>query len=214
MGREAQVRAEWRGASGAVKALLESQELILRGAIRARIPRADITAVHAAGQRLVLDCDGERLVLEFGVEAGAESGGDAERGAAAAVRWRTALLTPPPSLASKLGVDPEHPAYPLGVLDDAALREALLGATVSEPGRAASILAVIENAAAVAAALEVSASWPELPLWCVYPKGASGPVTGAELREELRALGYIDTKSSAVSDRLTATRYVRRSGGA
>jgi len=206
MGREAQLRAEWRGESGPTKALLESRELILRGAVRARIPRESISSVEIRGAGLILRCGGETLMLDFGAaDASHGTGGDA-----AARRWRTALLTPAPSLASKLGVDAEHPAYVVGALDDAELQRALAGATVADPAGAGSIVAVIEDDAGMSAAVELSAALPALPLWCVYPKGSAAAVTGAEVREELRARGYIDTKSSAVSDRLTATRYVHR----
>ena len=90
MGREARAIAAWRGQTAQVKALLESHEIVLRGGIRARIPRSDVTAVATVGGRLDLLAAGEPLVLTLGEpEAG---------------KWAAALLRPPPSLADKLGV--------------------------------------------------------------------------------------------------------------
>ena len=62
------------------------------------------------------------------------------------------------------------------------------------------------------AAVTLAASAPRLALWCVYPKGRTSPVGDAVVRAYLRQRGYIDSKSSAISDRLTATRYARTKG--
>ena len=51
MGRESDAWLGYNGASGAGKILLESTEIILRGAVRARIPRSAITSrsrIHPA----------------------------------------------------------------------------------------------------------------------------------------------------------------------
>jgi hypothetical protein len=49
MGREAEGHALWRGASGAVKALLESDAIILRGEVRGRLPRAGLMGWRIGG---------------------------------------------------------------------------------------------------------------------------------------------------------------------
>jgi hypothetical protein len=64
---------------------------------------------------------------------------------------------------------------------------------LNTPGDLANAFALAEDA-------------PDLPLWCVYPKGKS-TVSDAVVRDYLRGRGYIDSKSCAVSARLTATRY-------
>ena len=48
-----------------------------------------------------------------------------------------------------------------------------------------------------------------LPLWTVYPKGKAGQFGDTAIRTALRDAGWRDTKSCAVSERLTATRYNR-----
>lgn len=216
MGREAQVCAEWQGATGRARALLESQELILRGEIRARIPRAGIVDVRVTGSRLTLSSAGETLALHFGFDAQTDGGpvaaGRAAGGAGAveAQKWATALVTPPPTLAQKLGVDPEHLAYLLGDAGEGPLRDALAGATTERLAEAALIVAVLEQPGQLERAADLAESAPGLPLWCLYAKGGVGAVTDASVREALRARGFVDTKASAVSARLTATRYSRR----
>ncbi|HEX7659236.1 MAG TPA: hypothetical protein VF444_07125 [Pseudonocardiaceae bacterium] len=194
MGRETVTTAEWRGARAEVRALLESQEIILRGAIRARIPRSDVNAVTVSGDELRVMAGDEPLVLALG--------------ASEAASWASALRKPPPSLAEKLGVSTAKPAYVWGSPDDQSLREALVGAVTDKPTDASVIVAVIADEADLDAIFALARSAPNLPLWCVYPKGRGGP--DAVIRDYLRSRGYVDTKTSAVSDRLTAMRYKRR----
>ncbi len=111
MGREALATVDWQGQTAEVKALLKSQEIILRRAIRPRIPRSEITDVKVEGDRLCLLATGEPLTLTPGAtEAG---------------KWAVVLLKPPPSLAEKLGISAQKRAYVTGPLDDEALRSAL-----------------------------------------------------------------------------------------
>lgn len=196
MGREARAIADWRGQTAQVKALLESHEIVLRGGIRARIPRSDVTAVATVGGRLDLLAAGEPLVLTLGEpEAG---------------KWAAALLRPPPSLADKLGVSTSKRAFVTGSLADGTLRAALAGATTEALSDATLIVAVLEREADLDAAFAVAESAPHLAIWCVYPKGSVSSVGDSQVRNYLRERGYIDSKTSAVSDRLTATRYVLR----
>ncbi|WP_298443399.1 hypothetical protein [Gordonia sp. (in: high G+C Gram-positive bacteria)] len=243
MGREAIGTATWRGATAEVKVLLESQDLILRGGIRARLPRAGISDVVADGERVRVRVNGEPLVLILGEpEAG---------------RWAEALLKAPPTLAEKLGISAATPARVRGVADHArraahpgapppprrplrppppppvasprprrrapraggggpphdALRAALAGAETEMVGEASALVAVLHDATDLDAAVAVAETVPDLPVWFVYPKGTSGPIGGETVRARLRERGYIDSKTSAVSDRFTATRYRRRTIG-
>lgn len=71
-----------------VKALLESDTLILRGELRARLPFAGLDGVEAAVGRLTLRQDGEPIILELGPSA---------------ERWAPKIRNPP-TLLDKLGV--------------------------------------------------------------------------------------------------------------
>lgn len=188
MGREAIVEAIAGDEAGAVKALLEARELILRGAIRRRYAKAAMHAVRAEAAALRFVCEGEAVALHLG---------DAE-----AARWAAAILKPLPDLRTKL--DLKGPALFVGSCDDPALEAALAGARTDDAGAASSIIARIDTAADLAAALAVDA---RLPIWAVYPKGKAATFGDSAIRETLRAAGYRDTKACAVSDRLTATRY-------
>ena len=84
MGREARVRADVGSEAGEVKALLESQELILRGEIRRRFSKAAMTDVAADGDTLRFIFAGETVRLHLGSKV--------------AQAWAKAIATMPPSL--------------------------------------------------------------------------------------------------------------------
>ena len=71
MGREAEGHARWRGQDGAVKALLESDGIILRGDIRARLRRDDLMDWRVDGDDLCLRAGGEPLILTLGAKEAA-----------------------------------------------------------------------------------------------------------------------------------------------
>lgn len=179
-----------------MRALLESTEIILRGGIRERVPRAAITGMAVDQGDLRLTTDRGPLVLELG--------------AAEAARWVAALQKPVPTLPQKLGVGAGCLAFVLGPLDDAALAAALRGVCSDSLAAAGLLIAVLQGPGDLAAAFELAGSAPHLAIWCVYPKGRRAVVNDAMVRGYLRDRGYVDSKACAVSDVLTATRYGRR----
>lgn len=197
MGREAQTQATVAGHTEAVKALLEATELILRGAtLKRRYAVAALQALRVQGDSLHFSAGGEPVALQLGaVEAG---------------KWLARLTTPPPTLAAKLGVSAASPALVLGPVDDAALAAALQGATTPHAADAALLLAVVASPADLDQAVARHAGLATAVLWVVHGKGRSATLGDTAIRSTLRACGYVDNKTSAVSDRLTATRYVRR----
>ena len=66
MGREAQCVCRWGDREGRVTALLESSELIVRGAIRGRAALHTIEAVNARDDVLEFVVAGERIELQLG----------------------------------------------------------------------------------------------------------------------------------------------------
>lgn len=186
------VHAEVGQESGEVKALLEAQELILRGDIRRRFPKAIMTDLRVEGPVLRFSCNGETVALNLGTKA--------------AEAWAKAIATPPPSLRAKLGLDKGAKALLIGVCDDPALAEALDGRLVNDIEEASMAIARIDAPEDLAKA---QAACCTLTLWTVYPKGKAARFGDAAIRAALRELGWRDTKSCAVSDRLTATRYNR-----
>lgn len=197
MGREALAHAQVGATADEVKALLESTELILRGpALRRRYALATMSDVAVQGDALCFRAGGEAVQLTLG--------------AAEAAAWQRKLLTPPPTLAAKLGVSADAPALVLGTVDDAALAQALQGATTRRAADAALLIALVYSEADLQRAVARHAPLATRVMWVVHGKGKAAPLGDTAIRAALRAQGYVDNKTSAVSERLTATRYVRR----
>lgn len=193
MGREARVLAEVGGVSAEIKAELESVELILRGAIKRRFAKTSLENVRVEGEALRFESAGEPVALQLGEKA--------------ARSWADAIAKPPPSLRSKLGLGEGAKVLLVGPCDDAELAAALEGSLVAEPGLADMLIARIDDPDGLAAACTAHAACPKAPVWAVYPKGKGVAFGDGAIRTALRAAGFRDTKSCAVSERLTATRY-------
>jgi hypothetical protein len=197
MGRESEATATFQGETGYVLALLEPAEIILRRELKARIPRAKITGWSVEGDDLVIATGQGPLRLGLGAkEAGA---------------WARALARPLPTLAEKLGLGPDAPVFLSGQGDGAELDAALAGHVVPDVSAARIIIARLTAPEDLGTALALAAARPDLPVWCVYPKGKGAQPSDSDVRAAFRGAGWIDTKNCAVSDRLTATRYVRKS---
>ncbi|ESQ90088.1 hypothetical protein ABAC460_09985 [Asticcacaulis sp. AC460] len=181
----------------AVKALLETHELILRGAFRKTFARKDILHPRVEGDRLLFEHGGETWTLSLPPgKVGA---------------WVKKLTTPLPTLAAKLGVDAAHKVLVRGDISDPALAEALSDAIAIEPAQAVQGVIVADGEDALTTGLgDVIALLPAAPLWIVYPKGARSPLPEATVRRHLHARGYVDTKTSGVSGTLTALRFSKR----
>ncbi|MBB6250474.1 hypothetical protein [Nitrospirillum iridis] len=196
MGLEAVCHCAWDGGAGEVKALLESRELILRGEARRTIPLAAVTSVTVDGDDLVVATPEGRWSLTLGAEP--------------AARWARKMTTPPPTLAHKLGVGPATPALVIGPVDDPALMEALAGAVAATPADARIALAVVADQAALERAVAALGGLPPgAALWVVHGKGPKAAFGEAPVRAWMRTAGFKDTKISAVSATLSATRYNR-----
>ncbi|MFN4204162.1 MAG: hypothetical protein ACK4GM_14010 [Tabrizicola sp.] len=192
MGREAEAHAVWRGASGAVKAFLERDGIILRGEVRGRLPRVGLADWRVEGDDLCLRSDGEPLVLALGAKE--------------AAAWVKALEKPLPSLAQKLGVSASARAWVVGGAAPEEVAVAVAGADTPGPEGAAMIVAMLTGPGDLEAALAAGRR-TGLRVWCLHGKGRGAAVPDARVREMFRAAGWIDIKSSAVSDGFTATLY-------
>ena len=193
MGRETVAVCHWKGDVAEAKLHLDSQTLQLRGAIRADIPRAAIREAVLTDDGVMVRTDGPDLIMEFG--------------AAEAQRWQKAILKKPPTLAEKLGVSAEVPAYVMGAFDDEPLRAALSGACVDAVEDAGIFMAIVMEEADLSAASDLALANPDKHIWMVYRKGKAAVVGDTMVRTHMRDLGFIDSKTSAVSDQLTTTRY-------
>ncbi|TPE59566.1 hypothetical protein FJQ54_13900 [Sandaracinobacter neustonicus] len=192
MGQDSNAIAVWRGGRHPVRLHLDSMAFELSGGLKLRIPRAEVGLPRLQDGRLLLTISGEPLEIEL----------------AEAARWDAALRKPPPSLAQKLGISADKPGCLIGDTDDPALLAALDGASAPDT-EAALLIALVASVADLAPACARARG---RPIWIVTGKGHYATVRESELRTELRALGFADSKSCAVSERLTATRYAERKG--
>lgn len=193
MGREAVAVCHWEGEIAEVKLHLDAQILQLRGDLRVDISRSQIKDVTLIEEGVQVTTDGPVLIIEIDhVEA---------------ERWQKALLKKPPTLAEKLGVSTECPAFVQGDLSDALLVEALRDATVPMPQDAVILIAILLDEPDLQMASDLALAHPDKHIWMVYRKGKTAVVGDTIIRSHMRGLGFIDSKTSAVSDQLTTTRY-------
>ncbi|MFO1201155.1 MAG: hypothetical protein U1E58_15430 [Tabrizicola sp.] len=192
MGREAEGHAVWRGQSGAVKALLESDGIILRGELRGKFPRGGLMDWLVEGEDLCLRSEGEPLVLTLGAKE--------------AAAWVRALEKPLPSLAQKLGVSAAVRAWVIGGPAPEEIAVAVAGADAPGPEGASVIVAVLSGPGDLEAAVQAGRN-TGLRVWCVHGKGKGAAVPDAAVREAFRAAGWMDIKASAVSEGFSATLY-------
>src|SRR5258706_3471166 len=108
MGNEKQCTARWGRKSGEGKALLETNEILFRGAFRLKIPVKDISAIEARGGKLHVTFPEGQASFDLGQDV--------------AEKWRHKILNPK-SLMDKLGVKPGSRANLESVADAGFLAE-------------------------------------------------------------------------------------------
>lgn len=196
MGLEAECEVEWQGRTARAKALLETEEIIVRGAVKLKIPRARITQAKAAGGALAVTFGGETATFALG---------------AAAEKWARALATTKSRL-DKLGVKAGLVVSVIGV-EDAAFRDELrerIGAfTDGEAAAGGDLLffgvraiADLERFRALKGTLA-----PAGALWVIRPKGHP-EITEAGVMAAGKRAGLVDVKVASFSPTHTAEKLV------
>jgi hypothetical protein len=199
MGREARCACRWGDHEGHVTALLESNELIVRGAVRKRAALDALREISAHDDKLAFMVGGERIELMLG--------------AARARRWANAIAAPRPTLARKLGITPSTRLSITGTIDDDGLSDAVATAATVTASLGAADLAIVRTDD-----IDVLAKWVDstksieslAPAWVVYIKGRAAPLGERGVRDVMRDSGFVDTKVAAVSERLTALRFINK----
>ena len=194
MGREAICECTIVGTTAEVKALLESDELILRGNIRMRAPLHTLRDVRVESESLCFNLDMHPVQLRLG--------------AAAAKSWAKKIKTPPPSLADELGITGKT-VRTIGSISERALDSALSSAALISARNPDLILSYVDTLESLATTLrEAKAQLARsIPIWLVYRKGPGHPLNESAIRTTLRAQGLMDTKVASVSAELTALRF-------
>jgi hypothetical protein len=193
MGRETTAIVHWMGKAAEAKILLESQEFILRGEHKLKLPRKSISKCSYSDGFLCLDIEGELLKIKLPENEG--------------LRWLAAIEKSPPTLAEKLGISSDNAAFVSGNTTDSELLNALAGRTVDSLQEAVYLVAILNSKKDLHAALKLGKEHKHLKIWCVYKKGMNNHLSDGAIRTAMRESGFIDSKSSGVSTTLTATRY-------
>lgn len=195
MGREAICSCDWAGEVTEVKALLETNEIILRGGIRKRIPFNELQQVKVNSDRLCFKAGRESVELILGTPA--------------AEKWAAVITSPPPSLSRKLGITNSTAVRTIGNIDDEGLKSALAEAEQLTTKNAGLIVAYVDTPESLHAALNQAMKqlMNDIPIWFVYAKGPGHPLNESAIRSLLRSNGMMDTKVASVSPTLTAIRF-------
>ncbi len=188
MGWEAVCRVECPAGSGEAKALLESTEVLVRGAFRWKISLSDLELVEVRGGRLVLTSG--KCVSSF------------ELGDALAAKWAEKIRNPP-SLMKKLGVKAGTRVAVRGACGEDFLRQLREAGGVIDEGKP-EVLFVFARSEQ-----DLLGGWNGADsVWAVYPK-ARQELTEGQVIASGRAAGMKDTKVASVSAELTALRFSR-----
>ncbi len=211
MGLEAQCRARIGDQDVAVRALLESNELILRGEHRERLSFSVLDSIDAADGRLILRRNGEQIVLELG---------------AAAATWADKIRHPR-TLLDKLGVKAGQRVATVGLTHAnllAQLRTAVAPTEyppIDARDPATGICDLPTDGADLDLVFIEVATLPHLDVlpalrsaiaqagavWVLHPKG-SAKLNDVHVMAAGKAAGLVDNKVARVSDTLSALRLV------
>jgi hypothetical protein len=194
MGAEAEVRARVKGKADRGRALLETNEVIFRGAQRCVVKLDAVRAkASAAGGWLKLSPD---LELELGAQA---------------EKWLQKIKNPK-SVLQKLGVKKGQVATLIGEHDEAFARELEsqgLSVERSLKKNAELVFALISSRDALSELKKLRrALADDGALWLLRPKGKNAPVGELEVRAAGLKTGLVDVKVVGFSETLSAEKYV------
>lgn len=158
MGLEASILCHKSDESYEVKAILESRELILRGALKMRILLSDIKNPIAANDYLQFDFNGENYRFELGKN-------DAQK-------WYKKIIMPPKTLAQKLGINSERKIHLMNTFLSDEVNFALNNFHKVEIENAQIIFAQLLNFDDIEFIHKKIANLsPNFAIWLIYPKG-------------------------------------------
>jgi hypothetical protein len=193
MGSAALCRIDYDGASHEARALLESEEVIIRGALRLEVPFREVRDAAADNGILRLRWAGHELGIHLGRDA---------------AKWAEKIRNPK-SVLDKLGIKAGQKVSVVGAIEHLEELEAKSG-DVSRRLRKGSD--VIFFAAASRAELGRLSSLrealkPDGALWVIRPKGMT-EITEADVMAAGKAAGLVDVKVVKFSETHTAEKFV------
>jgi hypothetical protein len=193
MGNESLCRIDYDGVSHEARALLETEEVIIRGALRLRVPFRELREAAAADGVLRLRWPDHELRIHLGGEA---------------AKWAEKIRNPK-SVLDKLGIKAGQKVSVIGAIEHFEELEAKSG-DVSRKLRKESD--VIFFSAAARADLDRlpalrEALRPDGALWVIRPKGVK-EITEADVMAAGKAVGLVDVKVVKFSETHTAEKFV------
>ena len=208
MGYETKCRARVDDRSGKIReaestVLLETDELIIRGEARVKIPRASIERVAARAGILTITSPVATVSLSLGDDA--------------ANKWKKKLEEPPKRLIDKLDVKPGAKVWLYGTLDDDLVAQVAERTDSIVRGTSASGCDVVFVSVDSEKELDripraLKATVERGAIWVVHPKGPSG-IADTTIFEKAKTLDLAYTKVARVSETHTAEKLVRRKKG-
>jgi hypothetical protein len=182
----------------AATVLLETDELIVRGDARVRVPRASIERITSRSGVVTITSPTAVISLTLGAEA--------------AAKWQKKLAEPPKMLIDKLDVKPEFTVWLQGVSDVSLVAQIKGRAAKVVMGAAAKKCNVafvqidgeghLDRIDRAAAAIS-----PDGAVWAVHPKGKNG-VADTAIFGRAKTIGLTYTKVARISDVLSAEKLV------
>ncbi len=195
MGNETETVVRYDGAPHQAKVLLETDEVIVRGGLKLRLPFREIADASPDGGDLVLRWSGHELRVPLGRDA---------------TKWAEKIRNPK-SRIEKLGVKPAQRIAALGSLPDDFLAELeASGADVSRRLRKGSdiIFTAISSRDQLHALKKLrDALQPAGMIWVVRPK-ADPRISESEVMQAGKSAGLVDVKVVRFSASHTAEKFV------
>jgi hypothetical protein len=195
MGSEAKCSVEVDGTKADAKALLETEELIVRAPFKLTIPFREMKSVEAAGEILQIRWGSHSISLTIGRDAG---------------KWAEKIRNPK-SLADKLGVKIGQTIsiagkLPASFIEDLKKRGANVSARLRSNSDliflAANDRADLDRIAGIRDSLA-----PDGALWVVRPRGVDA-ISEREVMAAGKFAGLVDVKVARFSDTHTAEKFV------
>jgi len=186
LGQEVNCRVDFGKESATGKALLETSEVIFRGAFRLKIPFKSITSLNAAAGQLAIQCDQGRAVFHLGDRA---------------EKWAERIRNPPSRL-QKLGVKSGTKFHLIGRHDNDFRRELKDVGAVASRAKPELVFLSIKHKDDLVELAYIK----EAVVWVIHPKGIE-TVREIDVISAGRAAGLVDTKVCSFSATHTARRF-------
>lgn len=198
MGNEATCEVSVDGKRAEARALLETDEVVVRGALKAKLPFRDLVGVEVKGDALVLRTKERTVEISLGSRE--------------AERWAGKIRNPKGRL-DKLGVKHGMRVSVMGTIDDddftAELASRGVELCVGEPLAESDVIFFgVTRSRELARLPRLKTSLqPKGAIWVVRPKGTT-EVTEAQVMASAKSAGLVDVKVVRFSDTLTAEKVV------